>query len=148
MIYYDYELFGGCFRIHAGSPVTVPGSAVDFVAPQLVIVDGSDLGSYAERSKTPYEHRWEIAQANGCRRLSAPETTAEFKSILTARAWTPDGASNPTLRSGRGMALCGVGSIAGCERVGPGSSLRSGRARRPVVLGVGGAGACEAWSWS
>ena len=49
------------------------------------------FGSYVERSKTPYEHRWEIAQAYGYRRLSVPGTAAEFRSFLTARAWTRAG---------------------------------------------------------
>lgn len=69
-------------------PVAVPEAVVDFVASQLGITDGSVLGSYAERPKTPYEHRWKIARVYGYRRLSEPETVAEFKSFLTARAWT------------------------------------------------------------
>ncbi|WP_426938368.1 DUF4158 domain-containing protein [Pseudarthrobacter sp. S3] len=75
---------------------------VDFVATQLGIVGGSVLGSYAERSKTPYEHRWEIAQAYGYRRLSAPGTAAEFRSFLTARAWTL--AERPTQLFDQGVA--------------------------------------------
>ncbi|WP_186760801.1 DUF4158 domain-containing protein, partial [Arthrobacter alpinus] len=69
-------------------PVAVPKAVVDFIATQLGIVDGSVLGDYVERSKTPYEHRWEIARVYGYRRLSEPETATEFRGFLTARAWT------------------------------------------------------------
>jgi hypothetical protein len=82
--------------------VAVPGSVVDFVATQLGVVDCSVLGSYVERSKTPYEHRWEIAQAYGYRRLSVPGTAAEFRSFLTARAWTRT--ERPTQLFDRGVA--------------------------------------------
>ena len=83
-------------------PVAVPEVVVDFVAAQLGIVDGSVLGSYAERSKTPYEHCWEIARVYGYRRLSEPETAAEFRSFLTARAWTR--AERPTQLFDQGVA--------------------------------------------
>lgn len=69
-------------------PLAVPEEVVNFVATQLGIVDGSVLGSYAERSKTAYEHRWEIARTYGYRRFSETETATKFRSFLTARAWT------------------------------------------------------------
>ncbi len=84
------------------NPVVVPDEVVDFVARQLGIVDGSVLGSYVERSKTPYEHRWEIARVYGFRRLSEPETATEFRSFLTARAWTR--AERPTQLFDQGVA--------------------------------------------
>ncbi|WP_434621407.1 DUF4158 domain-containing protein [Arthrobacter sp. A5] len=59
-------------------------------------------GSYAARSKTLYEHRWEIAQADGYRRLSVPGTAAEFRSFLMARAWTR--AERPTQLFDQGVA--------------------------------------------
>lgn len=83
-------------------PVAVPKAVVDFVASQLGIADGSVLGSYAERPKTPYEHRWEIARVYGYRRLSEPETVADFKAFLTARAWTR--AERPTQLFDQGVA--------------------------------------------
>lgn len=83
-------------------PVAVPGSVVDFVATQLGIVGGSVLRSYAERSKTPYEHRWEIVQTYGYRRLSVSETAADFRSFLAARAWTR--AERPTQLFDQGVA--------------------------------------------
>lgn len=78
-------------------PVVVPKAVVNFVAKQLGIADGSVLGSYAERPKTPYEHRWEIARVYGYRRLSEPETVAEFKGFLTARRVDACRAAYPAL---------------------------------------------------
>lgn len=72
------------------------------MATQLGIVDDSVLWSSAERSKTPYEHRWEIARVYGYRRLSELETAAEFRSFLTARAWTR--AERPTRLYDQGVA--------------------------------------------
>ncbi|MEO8222646.1 MAG: Tn3 family transposase [Specibacter sp.] len=84
------------------NPVAVPEAVINFVATQLGIVDSSVLGSYVERSKTPYEHRWEIARAYGYRRFSEPETAEEFRSFLTARAWTR--AERPTQLFDQGVA--------------------------------------------
>lgn len=62
--------------------MAVPEVVVDFVATQLGIVDASVLSSYVEGSKTPYEHRWEIARAYGYRRFSDPETAAVVQQLL------------------------------------------------------------------
>ncbi|WP_230855213.1 DUF4158 domain-containing protein [Arthrobacter terrae] len=84
------------------NPLAVPEEVINFVATQLEIVDDSVLGSYMERSKTPYEHRWEIARAYGYRRFSEPETAKEFRSFLMARAWTR--AERPTQLFDQGVA--------------------------------------------
>lgn len=69
-------------------PASVPATVVDFIATQLGIVDLSVWESYSARTKTAYEHGWEIAQTYGYRRLSESAVADEFVSFLTARART------------------------------------------------------------
>ena len=67
------------------NPTAVPAGVVSFVGERLGIEDSSCLGSYAERSKTAYEHQWEIRRAGGYREFAAGEQ--ELRAFLAARAW-------------------------------------------------------------
>jgi len=69
-------------------PLDVPWAVVEYLAQQLGVPDASVVKDYAERIKTPYEHRWEITQANGYRQLETERVAAELRGFLAARAWT------------------------------------------------------------
>jgi hypothetical protein len=71
-------------------PVDVPTVVVDYVAEQLGIADASCIKAYGERSKTAYEHAWEIQRALGYRDFA--EAEAVLAGWVDARAWnTGDG---------------------------------------------------------
>ena len=61
---------------------------MEYLADQLGVPDASVVKDYAERINTPYEHRWEITQANGYRQLETEPVGAELRGFLAARAWT------------------------------------------------------------
>lgn len=67
-------------------PLEVPSAVVDFLAAQLDIVDASCVKSYTERTKTPYEHQWEIRRVCGYRDFT--EAVDQVDEFLAARAWT------------------------------------------------------------
>jgi hypothetical protein len=67
------------------NPTAVPADAIAFVSEQLGLEDPSCLGAYAERSKTAYEHQWEIRLECGYREFAAGEP--ELRAFLAARAW-------------------------------------------------------------
>jgi hypothetical protein len=67
------------------NPTGVPAGVVAFLSEQLGIADSTCLGLYAERSKTAYEHQWEIRRECVYREFAAGE--AELRAFLAARAW-------------------------------------------------------------
>jgi hypothetical protein len=68
-------------------PLDVPGEVLDFVAAQLgVVVDASRVKRYTERTKTRFDHQWEIRQARGLREFA--EAEVEFAGWAAARSWT------------------------------------------------------------
>lgn len=69
-------------------PLDVPWAVVEYLADQLRVPDASVVKDYAERTKTPYEHRWEITQTNGYRQLETEPVGAQLRGFLAARAWT------------------------------------------------------------
>jgi hypothetical protein len=58
------------------NPTGVPAGVVAFLSEQLRIADAMCLGLYAERSKTAYEHRWEIRRECGYREFAAGRSGA------------------------------------------------------------------------
>ncbi len=68
-------------------PLDVPWTLVTFVAGQLGISESSAVKSYADRSKTPYEHQWEISQAFNYRPWADADAQHDFRTFLSARAW-------------------------------------------------------------
>jgi TnpA family transposase len=75
----------GCFL---DDPTVVPGNVVEFVARQLDIAELHALRDYSRRSKTGYEHGWEIAEAHGYRQASDPAVLADLTRFLAARTAT------------------------------------------------------------
>lgn len=69
-------------------PVDVPSEVIDYLAAQLDIDGVSVLNRYLERSKTAYEHQWEISEALGFRQFAAMPVRDELVVFLRARAWT------------------------------------------------------------
>ena len=67
------------------NPTVVPPGVVAFVCEQLGIADPSCLGAYAGRSKTAYEHQWEICRECGYREFAAGEP--ELRAFIAARVW-------------------------------------------------------------
>jgi len=67
-------------------PLDVPGEVLDFVAAQLGVVDASRVKRYTERTKTRFDHQWEIRQARGLREFA--EAEVEFAGWAAARSWT------------------------------------------------------------
>src|SRR5450755_2255358 len=67
------------------NPTAVPAGVVAFACEQLGIADPSCLGAYAERSKTAYEHQWEIRRECGYREFAAGER--DLRTFVAARAW-------------------------------------------------------------
>ena len=65
-------------------PLDVPGEVLDFVAAQLGVVDASRVKRYTERTKTRFDHQWEIRQARGLREF----VEVEFAGWAAARSWT------------------------------------------------------------
>ncbi|WP_431981431.1 Tn3 family transposase [Streptomyces qinglanensis] len=66
-------------------PTAVPASTVAFVAEQLD-VEPDLFGEYAARSKTAYEHAWEIRDTYGYRDFTSGES--ELRDFLAARVWS------------------------------------------------------------
>lgn len=60
-------------RFLVDDPLDVPWSVVDHLAGQLGIEDSSVVKRYAERSKTAYEHAWEIRDAYGYHQFEDPQ---------------------------------------------------------------------------
>jgi hypothetical protein len=67
-------------------PLEVPGAVLDFVAGQLGVADPSQVKRYTERTKTRFDHQWEIRRAYGLREFADVET--EFAGWVAARSWT------------------------------------------------------------
>jgi hypothetical protein len=67
-------------------PLDVPGTVLDFVAGQLGVTDPSQVKRYAERTKTRFDHQWEIRRGYGLREFT--EVEAGFTGWVAARAWT------------------------------------------------------------
>jgi TnpA family transposase len=67
-------------------PLDVPGAVLDFVAGQLGVADPSQVKQYTERTKTRFDHQWEIRRVYGLREFADVE--AEFADWVTARSWT------------------------------------------------------------
>jgi hypothetical protein len=67
-------------------PLDVPGAVLDFVAGQLGVADPSLVKRYTERTKTRFDHQWEIRRAYGLREFV--EIEAEFTDWVAARSWT------------------------------------------------------------
>ncbi|MFB4273597.1 Tn3 family transposase [Nonomuraea sp. GTA35] len=71
-------------------PLDVPASVVDFVAEQLAIADPSCVKRYTERTKTRFDHQWEIRRVYGLKEFGTVE--AELRAWVAARSWmTGDG---------------------------------------------------------
>jgi hypothetical protein len=68
------------------APLDVPGAVLDFVAGQLGVADPSRVKQYTERSKTRFDHQWEIRRVCGLREFADVE--AEFADWVAARSWT------------------------------------------------------------
>jgi hypothetical protein len=74
------------------NPIAVPCGVAAFVREQLGIQDPESLTAYAERSKTAYEHQWEIRRKCGYREFASGEP--ELREFLAARVWAlEEGAS-------------------------------------------------------
>ena len=67
------------------NPTAVPAGVAAFVGEQLGIEDPACLGAYAGRSKTAYEHQWEIRRECGYREFASGER--ELRAFLAARVW-------------------------------------------------------------
>ena len=68
--------------------LAVPWPVVEYLAEQLGIEDPSCVKAYTERSKTAYEHAWEIRDAYGYHAYEDVEWCRKFRTFLHARAWT------------------------------------------------------------
>ena len=68
-------------------PLDVPWPVVDYLAVQLDVVDASCVKQYMIRTKTRYEHAWEITAADGFRAFDSAEVVGEFRQFLEGRAW-------------------------------------------------------------
>jgi hypothetical protein len=51
-------------------PLDVPAAVVDFVAGQLEVADASQVKRYTERTKTRFDHQWEIRQVYGLKEFA------------------------------------------------------------------------------
>lgn len=70
-------------------PLAVPWSVIDYLSEQLGIDDPSCIKRYTERSKTAYEHAWEIQASQGWRDFFKDEQVQhDFGEFLEGRAWT------------------------------------------------------------
>ncbi|MER6599727.1 Tn3 family transposase [Streptomyces parvus] len=75
-------------RFLVDDPLDVPWSVVEYLAEQLGIEDPSCVKRYSERSKTAYEHAWEIRDAYGYHQFEDHEWGRKFRAFLHGRAWT------------------------------------------------------------
>ena len=57
-------------------PLDVPGAVLDFVAGQLGVADPSQVQRYTERTKTSFDHQWEIRRVYGLKEFT--EVEVEF----------------------------------------------------------------------
>ncbi|SQD97364.1 hypothetical protein FMEAI12_4020093 [Parafrankia sp. Ea1.12] len=85
----------------------MPWPVVEYLGQQLGIGDVSCVKRYTERSKTAYEHAWEIRDAYGFRPFEDEQAAAEFRRFLDGRAWTH--AEGPARCSTRVSAGCAEG---------------------------------------
>jgi hypothetical protein len=67
-------------------PLEVPGAVLDFVAGQLGISNPSQVKRYTERTKTRFDHQWEIRGVYGLKEFTDVQT--EFADWVAARSWT------------------------------------------------------------
>jgi len=67
-------------------PLDVPGAVLDFVAGQLGVADPLQVKWYTERTKTRFDHQWEIRRVYGLKEFAEVET--EFVDWVAARSWT------------------------------------------------------------
>ncbi len=67
-------------------PLDVPVTVLDFVAEQLGVADPSQVKKYTERTKTRFDHQWEIRQVREWREFTDAED--EFREWVAARSWT------------------------------------------------------------
>lgn len=67
-------------------PLDVPVVVLDFMAEQLGVADPSCVKKYTERTKTRFDHQWEIRRECGLKEFAAVE--AEMREWVAARSWT------------------------------------------------------------
>ncbi|MER7131960.1 DUF4158 domain-containing protein [Streptosporangium saharense] len=67
-------------------PLEVPTAVLDFVAEQLGIADPSCVKKYTERTKTRFDHQWEIRRVYGLKEFGTVE--ADLRAWVEARSWT------------------------------------------------------------
>lgn len=67
-------------------PLDVPVAVLDFVAEQLGVADPSCVKKYTERTKTRFDHQWEIRRVYGLTEFAAVED--ELRAWVAARSWT------------------------------------------------------------
>jgi Domain of unknown function (DUF4158) len=97
-------------------PLDVPGAVLDFLAGQLGVADPSLVKRYTERTKTRFDHQWEIRRAYGLREFV--EIEAKFTDWVAARSWTSGDGSKAIFLDGmtwlrdRKVLLPGVTTLA------------------------------------
>jgi TnpA family transposase len=98
-------------------PLDVPGSVLDFVAGQLGVTDPSQVKRYTERTKTRFDHQWEIRRVYKLKEFTDIE--AEFVDWVAARSWTSGDGPKPRSvdQPGRCRAEVEVDHGAGAGRV-------------------------------
>ncbi|MGH3119415.1 MAG: DUF4158 domain-containing protein, partial [Streptosporangiaceae bacterium] len=67
-------------------PLDVPAVVLDFMAEQLGVADPSCVKKYTERTKTRFDHQWEIRRECDLKEFAAVE--AEVREWVAARSWT------------------------------------------------------------
>lgn len=67
-------------------PLDAPAAVVDFVAAQLEVANPSQVKRYTRRTKTRFDHQWEIRQVYGLQEF--PDVEKEFAGWVAARSWT------------------------------------------------------------
>ncbi|GAA3845100.1 hypothetical protein GCM10022226_80300 [Sphaerisporangium flaviroseum] len=67
-------------------PLEVPTAVLDFVAEQLGIADPSCVKKYTERTKTRFDHQWEIRRVYGLKEFGTVE--GDLRAWVEARSWT------------------------------------------------------------
>jgi hypothetical protein len=86
-------------------PLDVPVTVLDFVAEQLGVADPSQVKKYTERTKTRFDHQWEIRQVREWREFTDAED--EFREWVAARSWTSGDGPKAIFTDGVGG--CGSG---------------------------------------
>lgn len=56
-------------------PLDVPAAVLDFVVGQLGVANASQVKRYTERTKTRFDHQWEIRQVYGLKEFGDVEKT-------------------------------------------------------------------------